>query len=198
MVLSAVVPDLSAVLLGTVALAEAEGRLLAAEFLRAEGPRGSDAKAPIDTEIEVRLCRALQTLLACRFVGEETGVTPGTLVELNGWCWQVDPQDGTTEFLAGRRGGAISIGLLRDGVPVLGVVHCPAPPDRDADTIAWAEGCGPVRRNARVCTQRLERATLAAGAFVWASASASVRPGTFSRAAHPARVIALPSIAYRL
>jgi len=197
-VLSAVVTDLSAVLVGTVALAEAEGRVLAAEFLRPEGPRGSDAKAPIDTEIEVRLCRGLQALLACRFVGEETGVTPGSLADLNDWCWQVDPQDGTTEFLAGRRGGAISIGLLRAGQPVLGVVHCPAPPDRDADTVAWAEGCGPVRRNGKVCTQRLERGTLAAGAFVWASASACVRPRGFARAAHPARVIALPSIAYRL
>ncbi|HEY5635368.1 MAG TPA: inositol monophosphatase family protein [Burkholderiales bacterium] len=198
MVLNRVAADLAGVLAGTVAAAEAEGVLLAAEFLRPEGPRGTNSKAPIDTEMERRLCAALQGLLACRFVGEETGVTPGRDAALADWCWLVDPQDGTTEFLAGRRGGAISIGLLRAGQPVLGVVHAPCPPDRDADTIAWAKGCGPVRRNGAPCAQRLERGALSAGGFVWASASAAVRPRSFARAAHPARVIALPSIAYRL
>ena len=123
MVLNRVAADLAGVLAGTVAAAEAEGVLLAAEFLRPEGPRGTNSKAPIDTEMERRLCAALQGLLACRFVGEETGVTPGRDAALADWCWLVDPQDGTTEFLAGRRGGAISIGLLRAGQPVLGVVH---------------------------------------------------------------------------
>lgn len=198
MVLTRVAVDLAAVLAGTVAAAQAEGALLGAEFLRPEGPRGADSKAPIDTEMEQRLCATLQGLLACRFLGEETGVTPGADAALADWCWLVDPQDGTTEFLAGRRGGAISIGLLRAGQPVLGVVHAPCPPDRDADTIAWAEGCGPVRRNGVACPRRLERGSLSAGAFVWASASAAVRPRSFARAAHPARVIALPSIAYRL
>jgi 3'-phosphoadenosine 5'-phosphosulfate (PAPS) 3'-phosphatase len=37
----------------------------------------------------------------------------------------------------------VSIALLREGVPVLGVVHAPSSPDRGADTIAWdrAVGC---------------------------------------------------------
>jgi 3'-phosphoadenosine 5'-phosphosulfate (PAPS) 3'-phosphatase len=47
----------------------------------------------------------------------------------------VDPHDGTSASLAGERGSSVSIALLRDGVPVLGVVHAPRSPDRGPDTI---------------------------------------------------------------
>ena len=42
--------------------------------------------------------------------------------------------------LEGYRGSAVSVALLRDGVPVLGVVCAPMSPDRGRDLIAWAEG----------------------------------------------------------
>lgn len=40
--------------------------------------------------------------------------------------WVVDPIDGTRSFIAGLSEFAISIGLVEDGVPVVGVVHNPA------------------------------------------------------------------------
>ena len=183
------------VLARVVAVVEAEGRVLAAEFLRPQGPRGSGYKAPIDNEIEARLCVALQAIVPCTFIGEETGTTPGSLP---GWRWLVDPQDGTSDFLKGYRGSAVSVGLLRGREPVLGVVCSPVSPDRGFDTVAWAEGCGPVRRNGRPVERTLAEGRLAPGTFVWASQSAASRPARYAGAVAPARFIAMPSIAYRL
>jgi ADP-ribosyl-[dinitrogen reductase] hydrolase len=181
-------------LLAVIAAVEAEGELLAAEFLRPDGPRGRRGSAPVDTEIEERLRKTLLALLPCSFVGEETGSEKGSA----GGVWLVDPQDGTSEFTGGRRGSAISVGLMRNGLPVLGVVHSPLSPDRGRDTIAWAEGAGPILRNGQAVSVNLAGRRLAAGEFVLATASSALRPGIWSRACAPARYIALPSIAYRL
>lgn len=183
------------VLARVVAVVESEGRILGDEFLRPQGPRGSGHKAPVDNEIEARLRPALQSIVPCTFIGEETGTTPGTLP---GWRWLVDPQDGTSDFLKGYRGSAVSVGLLRGHEPVLGVVCSPVSPDRGFDTIAWAEGCGPVRRNGQPVGRALADGRLEADAYVWASQSADSRPALYAQAAAPARFIAMPSIAYRL
>ena len=187
--------NLKPVLAGVIAAVEEEGKQLQAEFFRRKGPRGKNAKAPIDTEIEERLRESLQALVPCDFIGEETGITPGVL---EGWVWLVDPQDGTREFLAGRRGSSISVALVRGTVAVLGVVHAPLAPDRGRDTIAWAEGCGPLLRNGEPVEVDLSRRVLARGERIWATASSAFRPELYSRAAAPARYIAMPSIAYRL
>lgn len=42
-----------------------------------------------------------------------------------GYNWVIDPIDGTTNFMRGYRHSAISIGLVKDGEAVLGVVHNP-------------------------------------------------------------------------
>src|SRR5262245_55050726 len=94
------------------------GDMLAAEFHRIPSPRGRGAKADIDHEIELMLREALLGLLCCRFVGDETGTLGASNTHL---CWIVDPHDGTTAFLQGHRGSAVSVALLRDTVPVLGV-----------------------------------------------------------------------------
>jgi ADP-ribosyl-[dinitrogen reductase] hydrolase len=178
-----------------VGIVEQEGARLREEFLKPEGPRGREATAPIDTEIEQRLQTALQALLHCDFIGEETGRTPGTV---EGWLWLVDPHDATMQFLEGRRGSAVSVALLKGALPVLGVVHSPLSPDRGADTIAWAEGCSAVLRNGLPVDADLSGRALAAREFVWATTSSARRPETYSRAASPARYVAMPSIAYRL
>src|SRR3989304_4364715 len=56
---------------------------------------------------------------------------------------------------AGRGGSAVSIGLLAGGTPRLGVVFAFAHPDDAGDLFAWAEGCGPLRRNDRAVETRL-------------------------------------------
>lgn len=43
-----------------------------------------------------------------------------------GYVWYVDAIDGTREFAAGGDDYTVNIGLVKDGVPVLGVVHAPA------------------------------------------------------------------------
>ena len=40
--------------------------------------------------------------------------------------WAVDPLDGTREFIAKNGEFAVSIGLVEDGIPILGIVHGPA------------------------------------------------------------------------
>jgi myo-inositol-1(or 4)-monophosphatase len=52
-------------------------------------------------------------------VGEETGGEPGER-----W-WVVDPLDGTTNFLHRFPAVAVSVALVEDGRPVVGVVHAP-------------------------------------------------------------------------
>jgi ADP-ribosyl-[dinitrogen reductase] hydrolase len=183
------------ILAAVIAAVEAEGEKLAQEFHLPQGPRGSRGNAPIDKEIEERLREKLQKLLPATFAGEETGTTPGSE---KGWVWLVDPQDGTSEFLSGRRGSAISVALLRGAEPVLGVVHAPLPPDRDRDTIAWAEGARAMLRNGEPIKPGLSRRALAPGEFVLATASSALRPQTWSEAVAPARYVALPSIAYRM
>ena len=181
-------------LAAVIALVEAEGERLAAEFLAPNGPRGQRGSAPIDREIEERLREKLQALVPCTYIGEETGVDERQSAEI----WMVDPQDGTFEFTSGKRGSAISVALLKNKVPALGVVHSPLSPDRGRDTIAWAEGAGPIQRNGKALAVDLSQRLLRAGEYVFATGSSALRPGAWSRAVAPARFIAMPSIAYRL
>ena len=120
--------------------------MLVEESRRPAGPRGAGDKAAIDAEIEQYLAGRLTALLPARFVGEETPIRPGDGSAL---CWLVDPHDGTRAWLEGFRGSAVSVALLRDGVPVLGVVCAPMSPDRGRDLIAWAEGLPHILRNGK-------------------------------------------------
>lgn len=181
------------VLRGVVAAVEEEGEQLRAEFYRPDGPRGSRGSAPIDTEIEERLRARLQALVPGAFIGEETGFTKAAGAGQQAWLWLVDPHDGTSAFLQGRRGSAISVALLKDRVPVLGVVCSPLSPDRGRDTIAWAEGMAGVLRNNSPVNALVKKPKL-----VWATASSAQRPQTYSAGAAPGRFVAMPSIAYRL
>jgi ADP-ribosylglycohydrolase/fructose-1,6-bisphosphatase/inositol monophosphatase family enzyme len=174
--------------------ARAAGAILCAEFHRPGGPRGSGEHAPADEEAE-QLIR--QRLLAAYpkwgYRGEETGFVAGG----EPFLWLVDPNDGTSAFLKGYRGSAVSIGLLRDGIPVLGVVYAFAYPDDDGDLIAWAEGC-PLTRNGQVVEKRLNQEALTPKAIIFLSQDADRNAAANAACVSPARYIALPSIAYRL
>jgi fructose-1,6-bisphosphatase/inositol monophosphatase family enzyme len=151
--------------------------------------------ADVDDEIEAVLRKQLLELLPARWLGEETGACEGAG---GPYCWLVDPHDGTSAFLAGERGSAVSIALLRDSVPVLGVVHSPLSADRGPDTIAWAEGLDHLLRNGVAVAPVLADATLSKGAIVFVSQAAPEWPVGNAQAVAPARFVALPSIAYRL
>jgi fructose-1,6-bisphosphatase/inositol monophosphatase family enzyme len=188
-------PNLTSILPDAVALVREAGTWLAAEFCRPGGPRSSDTDtSPIDTEIELFLRDRLTRLLPARFVGEEEGVLAA---DANGYCWVVDPHDGTRAFLEGKRGSAVSVGLLHQGVPVLGVVYAPTSPDRGPDMIAWAEG-GPMTRNGETVGIDLSQRDLTDSDVVFLNHGAGERPIWNSTACAPARFMPLPSIAYRL
>jgi ADP-ribosyl-[dinitrogen reductase] hydrolase len=186
---------LPSILPAVIDLVKQAGAWLAAEFSRPDGPRFSnDVTAPIDTEIELFLREHLTELLPARFVGEEEGVLAA---EANGYCWVVDPHDGTRAFLEGRRGSAVSVGLLRHGIPVLGVVFAPLGPDRGPDLIAWAEGSEITRNGVSVAID-LSRRDLVPTDVVFLNHGAGQRPVWNSTACTFARFMPLPSIAYRL
>ena len=169
--------------------------MLVEESRRSAGPRGAGSKAEIDVEIEQHLADTLTALLPARFVGEETRVRPG---DGSPYCWLVDPHDGTWAYLQGYRGSAVSVALLRDGVPVLGVVCAPMSPDRGRDLIAWAEGLPHLLRNGAEVTVDLSRAALEAGAIVFLDHGRVEKPVASGTAVAPARFVSMPSIAYRL
>jgi ADP-ribosyl-[dinitrogen reductase] hydrolase len=74
--------------------------------------------------------------------------------------WLVDPHDGTSATHDRVRGAAVSIALMWRDRPVLGVVYSFACPDDRGDLFAWAEGCGPLRRNGRPVLPAAPRAAL--------------------------------------
>lgn len=55
------------------------------------------------------------------FLGEEFGHTQGT----SGYTWVVDPIDGTAPFVNGMPNWCVSIAVLHDNVPVIGVIGAP-------------------------------------------------------------------------
>jgi ADP-ribosylglycohydrolase/fructose-1,6-bisphosphatase/inositol monophosphatase family enzyme len=191
------------------------GALLRSEFHRPGGPRGSGGKAPVDTEIARLLKDRLHGLHACGWHDEEM---PRVASESSD-TWVVDPQDGTRAFLKRLRGSSISVALVRDDVPVLGVVYAPTAPDDRGDFFAWAENL-PATRNGQVLTPIGDAPAVALsadarGPNVWplgAPDRGDLRPGRivafndeaadFARSNHeriaPARFVAVPSIAYRL
>jgi fructose-1,6-bisphosphatase/inositol monophosphatase family enzyme len=189
----------SAVLADVIAAVAEGGRMLAAEFSRPGGPRGGEHKAPIDLEIELMLRPRLLTLIPGRFIGEEDGVVEAPNGSRHAdFAWAVDPQDGTKAFGEGRRGSAVSVGLLHRGVPVLGVVFAPTSPDRGPDMIAWAEGCPAILRNGAPVVHALADADLTPGAIVLLNHTSGLRPLTASGRVAPAGFVPMPSIAYRL
>ena len=101
-----------------------------------------------DTRVQNRLWEELSRILPqARFVGEEGAETR---VNLEGWCFIVDPIDGTTNFIKDYRMSCVSVGLLRDGVPEIGVVYNPY-----LDELFWARrGMGAYCNDKRIFVSR--------------------------------------------
>jgi ADP-ribosylglycohydrolase/fructose-1,6-bisphosphatase/inositol monophosphatase family enzyme len=174
----------------------AAGATFRAEMHRPGGPRGGGDSAPADREVELRIRAALLAATPWSYLGEESG--DGVTGADPSHVWIVDPNDGTAAFLKGRRGASVSIALLREGTPVLGVVYAYAYPDDDGDLIAWAEGTGSITRNGVAVDHRLDDGELVQGSIVIVSQDADERSIANARCVAPARFLALPSIAYRL
>lgn len=72
-------------------------------------------------------------------LGEEEGVDHAE----REWVWALDPLDGTGSFVSGLPIWGVSIGLLRAGQPIAGVIYLPLP-----DECYWADETGPAFCNA--------------------------------------------------
>jgi len=174
-------------------------RLLAAEFHRPGGPRGGSDQCPADGEAEeVVRAALLEAFPDFGFVAEEAPARDLAPRDPGRHAWVVDPNDGTRYFLRGRRGASVSIGLLRDGRPVLGVVLAHTAPHGGEDLVCWAEGTGAVTRNGEPMVRRPSDAALHPGAVVLVSPSAEEHPLASGLALSPGRFRPVASIAYRL
>jgi ADP-ribosylglycohydrolase/fructose-1,6-bisphosphatase/inositol monophosphatase family enzyme len=187
--------DLSSALHAALAAAREAGDILRRDRQRPGGPRGHVDKAEADVEAEHAIRARLRAVGShWNFLGEETGPTEG---RAGAPWWLVDPNDGTRDYLLGRRGSAVSIALVVGGVPRLGVVFVFAYPDDAGDLFAWAEGCGPLRRN-RDPVQTPLPETLAATDIVLVSSAGDSDPAGNLACVAPARYRTVPSIAHRL
>ena len=175
------------------------GKILRVEFHRPGGPRGGDGKAPSDEEAEALIGQRLGNAFAdWGFASEEKAFPQRAAKGTSAHIWLVDPNDGTEAFLRGFRGSAISIGLLRDGEPVLGVVYAFGAPDDDGDLFAWAEGCGPLTRNGRPVQRQPWPTRLGREQVIRVSQIADRHPEANALCVAPGRYLATTSIAYRL
>ncbi len=68
--------------------------------------------------------------------------------------WLVSPVDDPGALQRGWRGPAVSVALLRDDLPVLGVVHAFHWPDDEGTLYSWAEGMPGVLRNGQPLSAR--------------------------------------------
>lgn len=176
-------------------LALEAGARIREEFYLAGGPRGGGDKADIDTEVEAFLRVELEKLLpGSAMLGEELGSRGSFSAE---FCWLVDPHDGTAAFLRGFRGSSVSIGLLQNNKPVLGVVYAPLYPNDSGDLIAGGPGLG-LFRNGEPQIPPLSSDPFGPDDIVALSQDADQRSPGNIKAVVPGRFLAMPSIAYRL
>jgi myo-inositol-1(or 4)-monophosphatase len=115
--------DLDALLDAACRAAEAGARIVLDAFggarnVREKGPGDwvSDADTASEAAVQAVLHDAAPELA---FFGEETG---GERADVG---WFVDPLDGTANFVHGFPMVGVSVALVADGVPVVGVVHAP-------------------------------------------------------------------------
>jgi 3'(2'), 5'-bisphosphate nucleotidase len=78
-----------------------------------------------DEEADQIITDALRKLTASIPIVSEESEHPKEAIDAPEF-WLVDPLDGTKEFVAGRKEFTVNIALIRNRVPVLGVVHAPA------------------------------------------------------------------------
>ncbi|WP_242835584.1 inositol monophosphatase family protein [Butyrivibrio sp. AC2005] len=79
-----------------------------------------------DEKIQKFLIERLQKVLPeAAFLGEEDGHDVFSEKMKSGYCFVIDPIDGTSNFIYEYRPSVISIGLLKDGKPYMAVVYNP-------------------------------------------------------------------------
>ena len=150
--------DLDALLVAADMAARAGGEIVRANFgappeVREKAPGDWVTAADTASEDAVRAVLVRETGLPV--FGEEAG---GLRADIG---WLVDPLDGTANFVHGFDAVGVSVGLVADGEPVVGVVHAPLL----ARTYAARKGGGAFRDERRIHVSRRppEQAIVATG-----------------------------------
>ena len=79
-----------------------------------------------DEKVQRFLVDKLKELLPeAEFLGEEDGQDEFSAKMAKGYCFVIDPIDGTSNFIYEYRPSVVSIGLLKDGKPYMAVVYNP-------------------------------------------------------------------------
>lgn len=97
-------------------------------FLRVGSSRKEDGSQFTEADIEAQhaLVAGLPALVPCPVLGEEMSDCEHLrLWRENDTLWVIDPIDGTTNFINGIPYFAISVALVKQGRPVLGVIYNP-------------------------------------------------------------------------
>lgn len=80
----------------------------------------NDLVSYVDKSSEELLVQGLLPLIgSAGFITEESTMNTG----MKEWSWVIDPLDGTTNFVHGLPCFSVSVGLLYQGKPVMGIVH---------------------------------------------------------------------------
>lgn len=102
-----------------------------------------------DRKAEEYIIKALkENLSGIQVVGEEC-VSQGETYDVSGeeYFWLVDPLDGTREFVIGSPDYTVNIALIKNNVPVLGVIYAPAKGEMfsscgEGTAVRWLEESG--------------------------------------------------------
>ena len=118
--------------------ARAAGNILMANFGRV-GEAELKGERELVTAADWEAQRKALEIIRGRFpehdVLAEEGADPLSGYEgISGYCWVVDPLDGTNNYARGYPFFSVSIALLRDDEPILGVVY-----DPQREELFWAE-----------------------------------------------------------
>jgi 3'(2'), 5'-bisphosphate nucleotidase len=123
-------PDLSPLLAPLEDLARRAGAAIMEVYESDFAVRSKGDDSPVtaaDEKAEAIILPGLAELAPGVPVVAEESVAAGRIPEIGaGPFWLVDPLDGTKEFIKRNGEFTVNIGLIRDGVPALGVVLAPA------------------------------------------------------------------------
>ncbi|MEZ2126275.1 MULTISPECIES: inositol monophosphatase family protein [unclassified Sinorhizobium] len=126
--MTSIVPGLKARLALTEEIAEEAGSL-ALEYFNRRETLIVETKRDLQDVVSIA-DREVENLIRARLreaypddgiLGEEYGLEAGS----SGFIWVVDPIDGTSPFVNGMPNWCVSIGLLHEGMPVIGVIYAP-------------------------------------------------------------------------
>lgn len=121
--------DVDDLALALARLASEAGRVVMEVYATDFQVRTKHDASPVseaDERAEALLVPGVQQLLPGVPVVAEEAVSRGELPAVDGELWLIDPVDGTREFASRNGDFTVNVALVRDGVPVAGVVYAPA------------------------------------------------------------------------